>query len=235
MKPSSFYALGAALLLLVPIVSAFALPMGYTFDETCPRCHGDRFVNCEICYGSGKCWVCEGTGRIWYMPPDSNWCAACQGTGVCYRCGGSGSHGCEECEGRGFLTYWMFTQAGSATALSIIDVLLFLPFFGLSYAVSDFYLSFNEWVYNVRDMGFWFNPSFMTWLFAKHRKRWAKWQAGMNAMAAVFLGSAGFGVFSLHSVTADSFTAGILVSILIVSTFSFFVYKSWPESELLTD
>lgn len=50
------------------VISVFILPIGYTYDEVCPKCKGDGNVTCEKCHGSGKCPVCDGTGEIWYMP-----------------------------------------------------------------------------------------------------------------------------------------------------------------------
>jgi len=232
LKPSFSYPLLSVLLFVGLVVSAFALPVGYTFDKTCRGCNGIKTVACETCHGSGICWICDGTGKIPYMPPESSWCAACQGTGRCYTCGGAGSHSCEECGGRGILTHWMFTQAGSAIVFSIGSVLLFLIFFGLSYVVSAFYLGFNEWVYGVQDMGFWFNPSFLTWLFARHRKRWAKWQTSLNAIAAIHFGTIVLWLSSLNHITQESLVVGFLSSILVLSAFSFFFYKSWPERQV---
>jgi hypothetical protein len=179
--------------------------------------------------GSGKCWICGGDGIIDYAPPDSQWCAACHGTGICYTCGGSGSHTCTSCGGSGVLVHWMYTFAGSSIVLSILNIFLFLLGFGLSYVVSAIYLSFNEWVYDVDDMGFWFNPSFMTWLFAKHHKRWAKWQTCLNLIFAIYFGVILFGLFSYKSLTLDSLFNGLLISIPITSLFSLIFYKAYTS------
>jgi len=121
----------------------------------------------------------------------------------------------------------MYNLIGSTIALSIINVLLFLGLFGLSYMISAFHLSFNEWVYEVKDMGFWFNPSFMTWLFAKHRKRWIKWQTVLNLILAIYLGVMFFGLISLKQITQESFVSGTLFSIAVASLFSLVFYKSY--------
>lgn len=90
---------------------------------------------------------------------------------------------------------------------------------------ADFYLSFNRWVYDVDDMGFWFNPSFMVWLFAKDRKRWAKWEAGYSLLGAVYFGALLFLVLFHPSVTSEIFAGGLLLSIIAAGVFSWLFYK----------
>jgi len=218
----------ASLLFVSLPISLFILPIGYTYDEICSRCQGDGIVTCETCHGSGICWVCDGTGRIWYMP-DDGWCGACQGTGKCYTCGGKGWHTCGKCGGSGLLVYWMYNLLGATVVPSFVSVLLFLGLFILGYVVSAFYLSFNEWIYQVEDMGFWFNPSFMTWLFARHRKRWAKWTTGYSSVLSIYLGALFFVLLSLNQLMLETFVAGVSLSIPIVTLFSWFVYKSYTS------
>jgi hypothetical protein len=229
LNSSSLLPLAAFLFIISFLVFAFALPIGYTYTETCTKCGGDGMVACETCHGSGKCWICGGDGIIDYMPPGSQWCAACHGTGICYTCGGSGSHTCTSCGGSGVLVHWMYTFAGSSIALSILNIFLFLSGFGLSYIGSAIHLSFNEWVYDVDDMGFWFNPSFMTWLFAKHRKRWAKWQTCLNLIFAIYFGVILFWLFSYKSLTQDSLFTGLYMTIPITSLFSLIFYKAYTS------
>lgn len=229
LQASSLYPAVATLSVLSLLFSVFVLPIGYTFNETCPGCQGRGTVACETCKGSGKCWVCGGDGIIDYMPPGDQWCAACQGTGRCYVCVGEGWHACKECGGNGLLVHWMYTLTGSAIVLSIVNVLLFMGLFVLAYVGSAFYLSFNEWVYEVEDMGFWFNRSFMTWLFAKHRRRWAKWQIGINSILGIYLGALLFGVVSLKQITGESFAEGTLLSIVFLGLFSLLFYKSYTS------
>lgn len=229
MKHSSLLPLAVFLIIFGLSVLAFALPMGYTYNETCPGCEGNLTVTCETCNGSGKCWICDGDGKIDYMPLGTQWCAACQGTGVCYTCGGLGRLSCAECGGSGLLVHWMYSSAGSTIVLSIINVFLFLIGFSLGSIASAFHLSFNEWIYDVDDMGFWFNPSFMTWLFAKHRKRWARWQTCFNLVPAIYLGPLLFYLFSHTSLAQDSFFTGILVAIPITFMFSLVFYKTYAS------
>lgn len=227
MRPFSLSPLIPFLFILGILVSMVILPIGYTYDETCPRCQGKGVVTCETCHGDGKCWICDGTGKIWYMPESDNWCAACQGTGICYTCGGLGSHSCGECGGAGLLIHWMFTPTGSTTVLSITGIFLFLGFFVLNGFFTALHLSFNQWIYEVEDMGFWFNPSFMTWLFAKYRRRWAKWQTGLSLLFAIYFGDFLFLIFSLKNITQETFVIGTLFSVGIVGLFSFIFYKSY--------
>jgi len=167
----SFYMMITLLFVVVLIGSFFVLPSTYSYQVTCSSCDGNGTVICGDCHGSGLCWVCGGTGKISYMPPGDQWCAACQGTGVCSACGGDGYATCDECNGEGYLKYWQFTLAGSSVAISGLNILGFLAGFFLGYVLSSFYLGFNEWVYDVEDMNFWFNPAFNIWAFAKDHKR----------------------------------------------------------------
>ena len=123
----------------------------------------------------------------------------------------------------------MFNLFGSAAILSIIDAFLFLGLFAVGAVAADFYLSFNNWVYQVADMGFWFNRSFMVWLFAKDRKRWAKWEAGFSSFGAVYLGAFFFGLFSYRSVTGEIFIGGVLLSILAAGLFSWLFYRYYTS------
>ena len=211
------------------LVSGFVLPVGYSYSEPCLTCQSKGTMLCQECNGSGKCWVCDGTGEIWYMPEDNNWCAACSGTGVCYKCNGVGSVACGACGGSGVLTHWFFTLAGSAVVLSVVNVLLFLGLFGLSYVGSAFHLGFNQWVYGVEDMGFWFNPSFMTWLFAKHRSRWARWQTGLNFILAVYLGGLLFWAATIGKISSEFLQTGFLLGLGLVLVFALLFYKSYTS------
>jgi len=225
LRSSNLFPLMAFLLVAGLFVSLFILPIGYTYDETCPRCLSKGTLTCETCHGSGICPVCGGDGKIVL----GGWCSACNGGGKCYTCGGLGSYTCTQCWGRGFLTHWMYTALGSTVALSIINVFVFLGLFTLAYIGSSFSLSFNEWVYQVEDMGFWFNRSFMTWLFAKHPERWVKWQTAGNSILAIYLGVILFVMFSLKQVTGDSLVIGTLFGIMIVGLFSSLFYRTYTS------
>jgi len=121
----------------------------------------------------------------------------------------------------------MYNLIGATVVPSFISVLLFLGLFVLSGWVSYFYLSFNEWVYQVKDMGAWFNPSFMTWLYAKDFKRWVKWTTGAGLVVSLYFGAILFGLLSLGEIVLEIFLGGIFLTILVVSLFSWFFYKSY--------
>jgi len=123
----------------------------------------------------------------------------------------------------------MYNLIGATVAPSFISVLLFLGLFIFSGWMSALYLSFNEWIYQVDDMGFWFNPSFMTWLFAKHRKRWAKWTTGTGSILAIYLGALIFWILFLKQIILETFLVGTLLSIPVVILFSIFFYKSYTS------
>jgi len=123
----------------------------------------------------------------------------------------------------------MYTLVGSTVVLSTAGILLFLGLFLLSGFFAHFHLSFNEWVRKVDDMGFWFNPSFMTWLFARDRRRWAKWQTGINSVLAVYLGTILFWAVSLKQIPWESLVIGILFSAPLVGQFSLLFYKSYAS------
>lgn len=226
MRSSSLFLLITCFIFVGLFISLVILPTGYTYDETCPTCQGKGTVTCETCHGNGKCWVCNGTGKIWYMPGDG-WCAACQGTGECYTCGGKGWYTCGKCGGTGILVHWVYNLTGAAVTLSFISVLLFLGFFILNGFFCFLYLDFNEWIYDVENMGFLYNPVFMIWLFAKHRERWAKWQTVFSSMVSLFLGVSLFWLISFEQITQETFVTGTLVSIAVVVLFSFVFHKSY--------
>ena len=116
-----------------------------------------------------------------------------------------------------------------SVALSIFDVFLFVCLFMLNYAFDEFYLSFNEWVYKVDEMSHWFNHSFSIWLFAKDRKRWAKWSTGFNSFLAIYFGAFVFAVLSIRYVTADVFIEGVLASIFVTGLFAWLFYKYYTS------
>lgn len=228
LRSLNLFPLTACVLVLGLVVSLFSLPISYTYGEICHVCSGIGTVVCETCHGSGTCWICGGDGKMdWVAPGYDQWCAACSGSGRCYTCGGVGSHSCVQCGGTGTLTHWMYTAIGAGVVHSIFNVFLFLGLFALSYMASAFYLSFNAWVYDVEDMGFWFNPSFMTWLFAKDRRRWAKWQTVLNLLFAVYFGTVVFWMASLNKITSEILADGTVFSIAVAILFSLIFYKTY--------
>lgn len=229
MKSFDKWMLLAVGFLVCLFTSPFVLPIGYTYDEVCPKCNGEGTVVCWECHGSGKCWVCGGDGIIDYMPPGSQWCAACQGTGICPECGGKGWHTCEECGGDGILNHWMYSSIGVTVVSSIITVPCFLGLFFLNMMSCAFYADINQWVYDVRDMNFWFNPMFMTWLFAKDRERWAKWSIPLSLIFGIFLGILLFAFLSMKQITEESLVTSSLSSSVVIVLFSFVFYNLYTK------
>ena len=225
LKLSTNLPLVASLIFVSLLVSLFVLPTRNAYDEICPRCEGEGTVICRDCFGDGICPWCGGDGELDFI--EGWWCADCQGSGKCRTCEGKGLHTCGKCGGTGLLVHWTYNLIGAAVVPSFISVLLFLGLFILSYAFSAFYLSFNEWVYEVKNMDFWFNPSFMTWLFAKHYERWVKWTTGTSLIVSIYLGALLFGLLSLNQIILETFVIGTLLSIPVVISFSIFFYKSY--------
>jgi len=121
----------------------------------------------------------------------------------------------------------MYNLIGATVAPSFISVLLFLGLFIFSGWISALYLSFNEWVYQVEDMGFWFNPSFMTWLYVKDYKRWVKWTTGTSFILSIYLGALFFWLLSFKRIVPETLVTGILFSIPVVIAFSMLFYKAY--------
>jgi len=102
----------------------------------------------------------------------------------------------------------MFTSVGSSLLFSTIFSLCFFGAFGLEYAVDAFRLDMNPWVFDVKDMDFWFNPMFLTWLFGRDRRRWAKWTTASSLIVAVILGTTLAILASIERATRDVMLIG---------------------------
>lgn len=225
---SLFYGVVAVLLVFGLVVSVFVVPTAYTWSEVCSRCGGNGVYSCQQCGGSGICWVCGGDGIVLSIP-EGWWCAACQGTGKCHVCGGDGVVTCKTCFGSGSVRHWMYNLFGSSVILSVFDVFLFVGFFVADYVFTALNLDFNEWVYKVDDMGFWFNSSFHTWLFAKDRKRWAKWCSGFSGFGAIYSGVLIFGALSFGYIVSDVLAGGFLISVFVTSLFAWLFYRYYTS------
>ena len=204
------------------VICAFVLPITYSWTVSCPTCHGSQMVTCRTCGGSGICFVCGGDGESVL-----GWCGACQGTGKCPTCDGSKLQECTTCRGAGVLQYWKFTSVGATFTISALSVLLFMGSFAFSYAVADFYLGFNEWIYEVDNMNLWFNPSFLVWLFAKDRKRWVKWSIGDSLFGSLFIVILLFASTTTQVAAPDTIIYGSVASIAIASLFAFIFHKAY--------
>lgn len=149
---------------------------------------------------------------------------------TCPLCEGKGKYDqsiCKKCGGKGFIVHWMYNITGATILFSLIGILSFLGFFCLYYLATDFYLSFNSWVYDVDDMDARFNPMFTIWLFAKDRKRWAKQSTSVSLLVSLYMGTLIFWIVSLKQITRTTFISGILLGAAIVTLFSLAFYKAY--------
>lgn len=75
-------------------------------DLDCPECGGEGRDECGNCDGSGQitCTECDGIGA----EEGSDTCDNCDGEGTveCNWCSGDGATDCDECNGRGRLTFY---------------------------------------------------------------------------------------------------------------------------------
>ena len=121
----------------------------------------------------------------------------------------------------------MFNFTGAMVYTSLTSIFLFLASFGFAVYLTSLYLSFNEWIHQVEHMGFLFNPSFMTWLFAKNRERWGKWTTCYCYLGSISLGPPLFLAIAAGKIPATLFDATIISSIVILSIFAYLFYLSY--------
>lgn len=121
---------------------------------------------------------------------------------------------------------WNFNMLGFTLASAILSIFMFVFIWYGNYAMHVFYVAFNEWVYDVENMSFWFNRSFWVWLFAKNRKRWIK----LNIISIIFLGpfmaNFLFGAFTWWYVTVSFLAVGYAFSQALTFVFAFIFYKA---------
>jgi len=110
-------------------------------------------------------------------------------------------------------------------------MLLFLGIFGLDYFVR--YWRSNPWVVDVKEMGFWFNPMYWTWLFYHDHKKWAKWDTLIISAYAVFLVTLFGAIFvyvpALLRVTPEAFWAGWIIATISMILFAFTWYLNYTS------
>lgn len=164
------------------------------------------------------CPECEGTGEVWERWSD--WV-----DGLAPR---SGYRICPTCHGSGQIM--MLSTFGSALIFFIASMFLFLGIFGLDYFIQSWRLEWNSWVADVKEMGFWFNPMYWTWLFYHDHKKWAKWNTIASLACAIFLVTI-FGVIfaftpSLSRITSEDFWTGwvIATTLMIFFAFNWYLY-----------
>lgn len=203
----------------------------FVYGKTCPECGGTGEVVCTSCNGIGTCSWCGGSGKDRIFNPDAV-CPLCDGTGDCRMCDGTGFRNCDACVGSG--VFWMFS-ATSATLVFFIALLLsFLALFGFEYFVHSLWLNRNPWVRDVKEMHFWFNPMFLTWLFHLDRKKWVKWVTPICLVGAILI------VFDfalilvvpsgiLSRMTPEIFLIGMVSAIGLMTLVSLIWYKDYDK------
>lgn len=102
---------------------------------------------------------------------------------------------------------------------------LFFIGYVFEYAWDNFYASVNTWVETVEDMNFWFNRMFMTWLFVKNRKRWARATTIVCLLMSFWLCP-----FILFLLFRNHLEASLLASaFLIAAPITTFVALAWYQ------
>ena len=133
----------------------------------------------------------------------------------------------------GFSGNGMFSPFGSALVLFFAFMLLFLGLFGLDYFVRYWRLEWNPWLVDVKEMGFWYNPMYWTWLFYHDHKKWAKWDTVIISACAVFLvtlfGAIFVSVPALLPVTPEAFWAGWIIATMLMILFAFTWYLNYTS------
>lgn len=204
---------------------------GFSYGKTCPICNGTGKVICDSCHGTGTCSWCGGTGKNIIFNPDEV-CPLCDGTGDCPMCDGTGFRNCSACVGSGIFKMYSVT---SATLIFFIALLIsFFALFGLEYFVYSVWLSHNPWVRDVKEMHFWFNPMFLTWLFYQNRKRWMKWISAFCLIGAfvIVLDFALILVTPFHTasqITPQTFLIGIVLATSLMALFSLTWYRGYNK------
>ncbi len=197
---------------------ALFFPTGYNSDVICKKCGGDGARSCPSCY-SGACLACGGDG----VNPLGR-CIFCSGSGICPTCDGLGYLQCWTCGGDGLDVKWTVNLLGATVYSSLTNIFVFLGLFALGAYFTAFHLSVNEWIHQVRHMNFLFNPSFMTWLFATNRERWAKWSIGYGYISTILTGPIFFLAFIYGKIPAGTLEVSVLISIVILGIFAYFFY-----------
>lgn len=204
---------------------------GFSYGKICPKCNGTGELVCDSCHGTGTCSWCGGTGKDIIFNPDAT-CPLCDGTGDCPMCHGTGLRDCSACVGNGIFRIY---STMSATFIFFIALIIcFLALFGLEYFVHSLWLDRNPWVRDVKEVHFWFNPMFLTWLFYQNRKRWVKWITAFCIIGAVvlvldFALTVAMPSYTTSRMTPDTFLIGIISATSLMVLFSLIWYKDYDK------
>lgn len=128
----------------------------------------------------------------------------------------------------GFADAKGYKPSGVALIFSIVFPCILFPGIFLEYLVQEWRVSMNPWVRDVEEMHFWFNPSFLTWLYSHDKRRYMKWAIGGGLFAAFVFGTIFVGAFTLYWVTFETFMIGFLVGATFTTILGFTFYRcSW--------
>ena len=204
---------------------------GFSYGKTCPKCNGAGELICDSCHGTGTCSWCGGSGKDIIFNPNAT-CPLCDGTGDCPMCDGTGLRDCSACVGSG--AFQMYSTTSTTLIFFLALLITFFALFGLEYFVHSLWLDRNPWVRDVKEMHFWFNPMFFTWLFYQDRKRWAKWITAFSLVGAVILVTDFAAILTLPSyttsrITPNTFFIGIILATSIMILFSLIWNKNYGK------
>jgi hypothetical protein len=86
---------------------------------------------------------------------------------------------------------------------------------------------------DVKEMGFWNNPMYTTWLFYHDHKKWAKWNTVAFSVFAVFVVSLFGAVFTfipaLPPITPENFWTGWAIATTLMFLFAFTWYLNYTS------
>jgi hypothetical protein len=133
----------------------------------------------------------------------------------------------------GFSHDGKLSPLGSALAFFFASMLLFLGLFGLIHLIGSWRLESNPWVVDVKEMGFWNNPMYITWLFYHDHKKWAKWNTAIFSVFAVFVVSL-FGAILTFTpasppITPENFWTGWAIATTLMLLFAFTWYQNYAS------
>jgi len=98
-------------------------------------------------------------------------------------------------------------------------MLLFPVIFGLDRLFTIWRLQWNEWIVDVKEMGFLFNSMYWVWLIYHNHKKWAKW-------STLFAMTAANSLVTLFAVVLSSPQSARLIS-------PEFFWTSWAVATML--
>jgi hypothetical protein len=170
------------------------------------------------------CFRCGGTGKVWENWYDFDVGTWVQGYRECGTCGGTGK-------------VWVYSFITIALISSFAYISCFLMIFALNYAVTSIQLGRNPWVKDIKEMHFWFNPVYLTWLFHTDRRKWLKWTTTLALIATIMI-ILNFGLILAPTsptivlwlrMENQNLLAGLLTGAAFVTLFSITWYQDYEK------